>query len=138
MHNRPETIFPVETTINGASNLPIVVDGGILVKVTAYNTKTGAARHSCQLAYVSRYVDVPYLSLTACIDLGMVPASFPEVGSVDNPITAQVQAMADTTLQQCSNTGVPRPGETPCQCPTRGLPPTSQPMLPCAPNQENL
>ena len=61
-----------------------MVDGGILIKVTAYNPRTGIAKHSRQLAYVSRHVTVPYLSLSACIDLGMVPATFPEVGSIDN------------------------------------------------------
>ena len=95
MKIRPETIFQVQTSINGASNVPIMVEGGILVKVTAYNPKTGVAKHSRQLAYVSRHVNFPYLSLSACIDLGMVPASFPEVGSADhsveNPVSAQVQ-----------------------------------------------
>ena len=134
-----ETIFPVETTINGASSVPIIVEGGILVRVTAYNTQTGEARHTRQLAYVSRHVDQPYLSLSACIDLGMVPASFPEVGVVDDTtVTAQINAIASPMTQQCSNTGVPGLSDAPCQCPTRELPPTSQPMLPCAPTQENL
>ena len=83
MKIKPETIFPVETTINGASNVPIMVDGGVLFKVSAFNPKTGVVRYSRQLAYVSRHVNVPYLSLTACLDLGLVPANFPEVGSAD-------------------------------------------------------
>ena len=84
---RPETIFQVQTTINGASNVPIMVEGGILVKVTAYNPRTGVAKHSRQLAYVSKHVNVPYLSLSACIDLAMVPATFPEVGSADHDLS---------------------------------------------------
>ena len=141
MKIRPETMFQVQTTINGASNVPIMVEGGILVKITAYNPKTGLAKHSRQLAYVSKHVTVPYLSLSACIDLAMVPASFPEVGSADNndnPFPAQVQAVINQNPQKCSNTGVPRNSDTPCQCPTRSLPPTSDPQLPCAPTEENL
>ena len=119
-----------------------MVTGGILLKITAQNTQTGAVRHSKQLAYVSSHVSVPYLSLTACIDLGLVPASFPEVGSSDVPATAAVQSMSSSQPQQCSNSGVPSPGDKsgtrPCNCPPRQLPPTSEPMLPCAPTQENL
>ena len=59
MKIRPDTIFPVQTAINGASNVPIMVDGGILIKVTAHNPRTGIAKHSRQLAYVSRHVTVP-------------------------------------------------------------------------------
>ena len=133
-------MFQVQTTINGASNVPIMVEGGILVKVTAYNPRTGVAKHSRQLAYVSKHVNVPYLSLSACIDLAMVPATFPEVGSADyddSPFTTQVQAITGQNPQKCSNTGVPRNSDTPCQCPVRALPPTSDPQLPCAPTEEN-
>ena len=100
MKIKPETIFPVQTAINGASNVPIMVDGGILIKITAYNSRTGIAKHSRQLAYVSRHVTVPYLSLSACIDLGMVPASFPEVGSTDHDVKlhpVQVQSITNRT-----------------------------------------
>ena len=51
MKIRHETMFPVETTINGASNVPIMVEGGVLMRVTAYNSQTGEARHSRQLVY---------------------------------------------------------------------------------------
>ena len=119
-----------------------MVTGGILLKITAQNIKTGAVRHSKQLAYVSSHVSVPYLSLTACIDLGLVPATFPEVASSDAPETAAVHSMSGSPSQQCSNGGVPSPadksGTRPCNCPTRQLPPTSEPMLPCAPTQEKL
>ena len=130
MKIRPETMFQVQTTINGASNVPIMVEGGILVKITAYNPKTGLAKHSRQLAYVSKHVTMPYMSLSACIDLAMVPASFPELVSADNndnPFPDQVQAIINQNPQKCSNTGVPRNSDTPCQCPTRSLPPTSDP-----------
>ena len=50
--------------------------------------------------------------------------------------------MSSSSSRQCSNSGVPSSGDKlgtrPCNCPTRQLPPTSEPMLPCAPTQENL
>ena len=93
MKIKPESIFPLETSVNGASDVPIMVEGGILIKVTAYNTKTGVAKHTRQLAYVSRHVTVSYLSLSACIDLGLVPPTFPEVGTCDLPNPAQLSSV---------------------------------------------
>ena len=61
------------TQVNGANSSPITVNGTILVTVTATNPKTGESRRSKQLAYISS--QKPYLS--CCIDLGILPASFP-------------------------------------------------------------
>ena len=135
---RPETIFPVETSVQGASYVPIMVDGGILIKITAYDTTRKITRHSLQLAYVSRHVKVPYLSLSACIDLGLVPADFPTVGSCDKLDLADLSSISMSKAQPCSNTGVPGPDDTPCQCPRRTLPPTNPVVLPCPPTEENL
>ena len=123
MKIRPETIFPLETTVNGASSVPIMVDGGVLLKVTAHNSKTGAVRHSRQLAYVSKHVTVPYLSLSACIDLGLVPSNFPEVGAADTSELAHLSALTSPMLQPCSNTGVPGHSETETICNTAILTP---------------
>ena len=135
---KPDSIFQLETTVNGASNVPIMVDGGILLKVTAHNHKTGAVKHTRQLAYVSRHVNISYLSLGACVDLGLVPANFPEIGSCAATSMANISPVTSSTPQPCTNTGVQGPNETPCQCPARELPPKSQPQLPCPPTPENL
>ena len=135
---KPDTIFPLETSMQGASEVPIMVDGGILLRITAFDTKTRTAKHSLQLAYVSRYVKVPYLSLSACVDLGLVPVNFPAVGSCDTPDMAHLCPVTNPMPQTCSNTGVPGLNETPCKCPHRTLPPTTPPHLPCAPTEENL
>ena len=116
-----------------------MVDGGILLRVTAFDTKTSTVKHSLQLAYVSRHVRVPYLSLSACIDLGLVPADFPSVGSCDTPDKmANLCPVTSPMSQPCSNTGVAGPDDAPCQCPRRTLPPTTPTHLPCAPTEENL
>ena len=57
----PETIFPFETCVTGASEVPIMVHGDILLEVTAFDAISGAVRHSLQLCYVSKHVKVPYL-----------------------------------------------------------------------------
>ena len=87
---KADTIFPVETSMQGASEVHIMVDGGILLRITVFDEKTNITRHSSQLAYVSSHVRVPYLSLGACIDLGLVPVNFPTVGSCDKPDMADM------------------------------------------------
>ena len=135
---KPDTIFPVETSMQGASEVPIMVDGGLILRVTVFDNKTKITRHSLQLAYVSSHVRVPYLSLSACIDLGLVPANFPTIGSCDKPDRSDIRSVTTPRLQPCSNTGVPAPDDQPCQCPRRTLPPTSPIVLPCPPTEENL
>ena len=136
---KPETIFPVETNMQGASEVPIMVDGGVLLKITAVDTNTETTRHSLQLAYVSRHVRVPYLSLSACIDLGLVPANFPTVASCEAaPSSAGLCSVGEVKSKPCSNTGVPGPNDSPCLCPRRTMPPTTPIALPCPPTEENL
>ena len=88
-----------------------------------------------------------YLSKEACIDLGTIPANFPEIGHYSDTDHEEipVNASNDTAvhcavfgLPKCSNSGVVRPEDTPCSCPTMSLPPTDRPALPCAPTVENL
>ena len=124
--------------MQGASEVPIMVDGGILLRITAFDPNTATTRHSLQLAYVSSHVRVPYLSLSACIDLGLVPANFPTVGSCDKPRAADLSSVTQQKSQSCSNTGVPGPDDPPCTCPRRTLPPTTPVILPCPPTEENL
>ena len=51
---KPETIFPLQTKVNGASSVPIMVEGGILLKIIACSSETGQTKVTHQLAYVSR------------------------------------------------------------------------------------
>ena len=74
---KTDSMFPVQTRLNGASNAPILVDGGVLLRITATHPASQATRTSHQLCYVSRHVTNTFLSFSACVDLGLVPASFP-------------------------------------------------------------
>ena len=135
MHVKQESIFPVQTQIHGVANSPIHVDGGLLVTVSATNPDTGITRHSRQLAYVSASVKMPYLSLQACKDLGLVPEEFPKVASIDENVPAMLDVISPT---KCSNSGVPSSQADVCQCPKRELPPPAPTVLPYAPTKDNL
>ena len=135
MRIKLDSIFPIQTRIQGVANAPLLVDGGILVVITAKNVKTGEIRTSKQLAYVSSTVKSPYLSFDACVDLGIVSPDFPQVGECDEAPSVTIGQLSPT---QCSNSGVPSSSENTCSCPRRELPPTTPPVLPCAPTVSNL
>ena len=142
------SVFSTATSINAVNSAPVDISGGVLLKFTATNPRTGVSRSSRQLCYISNTVPAIYLSKEACIDLGTIPANFPEIGQYSTSIQEEVSADSPANdiaahcavygLPKCSNSGVVRPEDTPCNCPTRSLPPTDRPALPCAPTVENL
>ena len=134
-----DSIFPVQSRLNGAQDAPILVEGGILMTITAVNASTGASRTTHQLCYVSKYVTSTFLSLAACIDLGLVPSSFPDVGVCDRTefTSGTVSSMVSCEPNECSNSGVPTSMSEPCECPRRELPPEIPDVLPFAPTAEN-
>ena len=134
---KEENLFPVATNLNTVTGSPVDLIGGILLTFTGTNPSTGVVRSTRQLAYVSRSVPYPFLSREACADLGVIPASFPAIGSCDTAAT-QATAVAASRLPPCTNTGVTGPDDLPCSCPLRQLPPDTPPILPCAPTKENL
>ena len=134
-----ESIFPVQARLNGASNAPIMVEGGILLKISSTNPTTHVTKTSRQLCYVSRHVTSTFLSFSCCVDLGLLPATFPEVGACDSERPSALQSLTSASPTKCYNSGVPAsPTESPCSCPRRELPPQSPPVLPCAPISENV
>ena len=135
MQVKSNSIFPIQTQIHGVSNAPVIIDGGVLLKLTSTNPTTGATRTSHQLAYVSGHVSLPYLSFSTCVDLGIIAPNFPQVGSSDNTTPAMVTAVSPT---QCTNSGVPTLDEGQCSCPRRELPPPPPTTLPFPPTVENL
>ena len=75
-----DTIFPIATKLSAVNTASVDIVGGILLKFKATNPKTGIVRQSRQLSYVSKTVPAIYLSKEACIDLGTIPANFPQIG----------------------------------------------------------
>ena len=133
-------LFPVATNLNTVTGTPVDIIGGILLILTGTNPYTGVVRSSRQLAYVSRTVPYPFLSKEACLDLGLIPATFPAIGSCDTQAAtlAAVSPHPDLHSPACSNSVVTGPEEPPCSCPLRQLPPTTPPTLPCEPIPANL
>ena len=140
------SVFPIATSIKAVNAAPVDIIGGVLLKFSAANTRTGKSRVTRQLAYVSKTVPAIYLSQEACIDLGTISPTFPQIGEYDDSTNDNTAELDEITaahcaiygLPKCSNSGVVNPGDTPCQCPTRALPPSDRPVLPCAPIPENL
>ena len=146
------SVFPIATAIKAVNAAPVDIMGGIFLRFVAKNFRTGATRETRQLAYISRTVPSIYLSREACVQLGTIPSDFPQVGqfpdSTASPITVTDSEQFQTSdiaahcavygLPKCSNTGVVKDGDTPCSCPTRALPPTDSPALPCPPSPDNL
>ena len=81
------------------------------------------------------------------MDLGVIPSSFPAIGSCDYDRSSALAGGIENSVgkqephdpdKPCSNSGVCSPGDLPCSCPIRQLPPSSPPALPCSPTRENL
>ena len=150
-----EQLLPVATGLNTVTRTPVDIIGGIFLTFTGTNPSSGITLTSRQLSYVSSSVPYPFLSREACTDLGLIPKSFPSIGSCDNtggaiPTCASTvgsdpahdptnsDSDAISTPLQCTNSGVSLSSDTPCSCPIRQAPPEDPPILPCPPTQENL
>ena len=120
-------MFPVATNLNTVTGSPVDIIGGILLVFTSTNPSTGAVRSTRQLSYVSRSVPYPFLSREACADLGVIPTSFPSIGSCDTSTTARAAATsakhspapakhspAPAKHTPCTNTGVASPDDLTC------------------------
>ena len=94
-----DTIFPIATKISAVNTASVDIVGGILLKFTATNPKTGIVRESRQLSYVSKTVPAIYLSKEACIDFGTIPANFPQIGGcseLENVASVNIDETNDT------------------------------------------
>lgn len=76
-----------------------------------------------QMTYVTDNSDKLFLSREACVALGIIPDSFPSVGTC----TCSENMIATNSLQETQN----------CQCPTRHLPPPLPTTLPFAATDNN-
>ena len=106
-----------------------IIVGGVILRVR------GLVPGSCsslQLFYVASNVSRTYLSLSTLKALKVVPIDFPKVGMEDEAVVAAYGQA------KCSNTGVLQPGDPPCSCPTRTMPPSTPPTLPCVATPDNV
>ena len=132
------SLFPVRARIFGASrDAQINIIGGILLLVSDPDDHTGnVSRSTVRLFYVASNVTSTYLSLATLKALGVVEPSFPKFAAL-GPAQG-VLAASTASLPPCTNSGVVMPGDQPCSCHKRELPPNSPASLPCPPTEENL
>ena len=146
---KEQDLFPVLNNLNTVTGTAVDIIGGILLVFKGNNPLTGKARSTRQLAYVSRSIPHPhpFLSREACVDLGVIPSSFPAIGSCDYDRSSALAGGIENSVgkqephdpdKPCSNSGVCSPGDLLCSCPIRQLPPSSPPALPCSPTREDL
>ena len=137
MNIQPQSIFPLQEKVEGASSEPIRLVGGIIVEISGSNEK-GETISTLQLMYVSNAVKQVYLSLDTCVALQVLPTTFPQIGSCPpSSLIANIEN-GKSGIYQCTNTGIIQPGTEKCSCPTRELPPKGQAKLPCEATEENL
>ena len=130
-----DSLLPVSVRVSGASQgSSINIVGGVLLRVKGLASKSCS---SLQLFYVANNVSRTYLSLSTLKALRVVPVDFPKVG-MDEDIVVAANGQAVSGPARCTNTGVVQPGDKPCSCPNRTVPPVSPPKLPCSPTPENV
>ena len=129
-----ESLIPVRAKVVGAvKGSQLDIKGAILLEVRGpQHPRSGPC--SLQMFYVAANVSNIYLSLSCLQDLDVVSTDFPRMGST----APQVVAATGAAQPGCCNEGVVMPGEAPCSCPTRSLPPTQPAKLPCPATPENL
>ena len=127
---KAESIFPLATSVNTVTKKAIEIIGGVFLRLSAHDERSGKVSHTRQLCYISNNVKGIYLSEDACKALQVIPTTFPTAGDCS--------AMEENVDRsgKCENTGVGENSE--CKCPRRSLPPESKPQLPCEPIKENL
>ena len=136
----PSSLFKVKSRVCGASDgSKINILGGALMEISG----TGSKSHvkTLELVYVANNVSQTYLSLDVCLRLGILHPNFPEIGSAKPEAVVasySVQGEPSTGLPPCSNSGTLQPGDPPCSCPRRSLPPEDKPVLPCEPSTQNV
>ena len=127
------SLLPVRARVFGASReAEINILGAMFVEISH---PTQPSLNTVRMFYVSSNVSRTYLSLGTLKALGVVEENFPCIPTLSEVATSN---FTQNTVPVCTNTGVVVPGEKPCSCPTRTLPPADQLTLPCSPTEENL
>ena len=109
--------------------------GAVLLHVSPPSPNNKPVYSTVRLLYGARNVSKAYLSLSTLKALHVVEEQFPRIPPMLEVVASTTQKSAVPT---CTNDGVVLPGEKPCSCPKRDLPPSSPASLPCDPTESNL
>ena len=111
-------LLEVEMKLNGANGSQLRIMGGVFLVISG-NDGAGKLWETNQLCYVAEGVEKLLLSKEACVKLGILPKSFPSVGSAidQRPVVSEVSDGPNTDqfdLEPCA------PDEDgSCSCPRR-------------------
>ncbi|XP_071478837.1 uncharacterized protein [Diadema antillarum] len=122
---RQQDLIPVTMEMHTATNGGITILGAVPLRLSGRNP-LGHVVESRQLTYITDNSDKLFLSKEACIDLGIIPDSFPTLGMA--PGTPQLDKAA--TLKEA-------PERIACTCPRRQLPPPPPTELPFPATEAN-
>ena len=122
-------LIPVNIKMHAANNHDIRILGAAILRLSGENNK-GEEQTTRQMVYVTDNTDKLFLSREACVDLGIVPNTFPAMNEAQGTNPANAVSTTDTPLPQQE-----------CRCPKRTKPPpipTSLPYPATEANREKL
>ena len=94
-------LIPVSQQISAANNGQLTLLGGILLDISGKD-KDGKTYISSQLVYIADGVKKLLLSKRACVDLGILPESFPTFGDQTTYIPVECDTIQDVTCNMVS------------------------------------
>ena len=127
-------LIPVRHAMRAANRAPIAIDGAVLLRLTG-SSADGSHYEAAAMVYISPDAHSFFLSKDAMVQLGVIPPSFPQIGSMLNPnedtINASEMSGSDQQNEQESETIAV------CGCMRRRLPPGKPERLPFECSLEN-
>ena len=121
-------LIPVNIKMQAANNDNIRILGAAILRLSGKSN--GEERSTRQMVYVTDNTDKLFLSREACVDIGIIPNTFPTIGEAEETESANSIGTTDASLPQQE-----------CQCPKRTKPPlipTSLPFPATEANREKL
>ena len=104
-------LIPVDVEMHAANNNHIRILGATILRLAGKDNK-GEKQSTRQMVYVTDNTDKIFLSREACVDLGIIPKTFPTIGDTEKAKSANCISTTDTPGPQRE-----------CQCPRRTKPP---------------
>ena len=130
---RHRDLIPVSMRMHAPNNKAIKILGAAVLRFSGTN-KSGHHVETRQIVYVTGDSDKVYLSREACKALGLISATFPTIGEMDDtPSNSIGEGVENGAIRD----GTP----TSCGCPKRAPPPPlpqDLPVPPTAANREKL
>ena len=124
-------LMPVTMKMHAANDKGIKILGATVLRLSGKDTH-GRTVETKQMTYVTDNSDRLFISKEACIALGIIPESFPEVGWVGaHHCHSMTTSPPDPNPTACKPLGLP------CSCPKRQLPQQAPKQLPFPATVEN-